>query len=425
MSTKRIIAIIAFIAITLILFQFRSVLPLIFSAIVIAYLFNPVANFFQHRMLGGKLRPLAVGLTFGLIIAIIVVTLLFVVPALIEQIQTFFVNLPDTIQDIQDWVTDRLDDEIDFAGTPLERFIEEPILIASLLGIESNEAGMNDLFGSLQSQVGEFDTVGTLRQLTTSVTGSAFVFVGGAFSTGLNIIFLLTMTFYLMVDGVNMVNAIVNAVPDGYHSDVRRLLRELGYVWNSYLRGQVTLSLIMGTAMYLLARILGIPSAIFLGIFAGLMEFIPNIGPATAMVPAAGIALFSTSSTIPSLSGIAFAIVVIICWTILQQTEAAILIPRIVGDSLNLHPFAVIVAVVAGVSVGGIFAVLVAAPVMASFRLVAQYVYGKLMDKEPFPVSRKTATQMMQERRPPLVRLGDFFARQVRNLMSSRAVTRR
>ncbi|MEL7235262.1 MAG: hypothetical protein AAGK74_12250, partial [Chloroflexota bacterium] len=94
-------------------------------------------------------------------------------------------------------------------------------------------------------------------------------------------------------------------------------------------------------------------------------------------------------------------------------------------DSLNLHPFAVIVAVVAGVSVGGIFAVLVAAPVMASFRLVAQYVYGKLMDKEPFPVSRKTATQMMQERRPPLVRLGDFFARQVRNLMSSRAVTRR
>ncbi|MEM6285135.1 MAG: AI-2E family transporter, partial [Chloroflexota bacterium] len=409
----------------LILFQFRSVLPLIFSAIVIAYLFNPVANFFQHRMLGGKLRSLAVGLTFGLIIAIIVITLLFVVPALIEQIQTFFADLPDTIQTVQDWITDRLADEIDFTGTPLERFFDEPIVVASLLGFDPANTDIDELFNSMQSQVVSFDTVGTLRQLTTSITGSAFVFVGGAFSTGLNLIFLLTMTFYLMVDGVNMVNAIVRAVPEGYQGDLRRLLRELGYVWNSYLRGQVTLSLIMGTAMYLLARILGIPSAIFLGIFAGLMEFIPNIGPATAMVPAASIALFSQSSTIPSLSGVVFALVVIICWTILQQTEAAVLIPRIVGDSLNLHPFAVIVAVVAGVSVGGIFAVLVAAPVMASIRLVAQYIYGKLMDKEPFPVNRKTANEMMMERRPLLVRLGDSFARQVRNLMSSRAVTRR
>jgi predicted PurR-regulated permease PerM len=155
------------------------------------------------------------------------------------------------------------------------------------------------------------------------------------------------------------------------------------------------------------------------------MEFIPNIGPATAMIPAASIALFSQSTTFPALSGWLFALVVVGVWTVLQQTEAAVLIPRIVGDSLNLHPFVVIVAVVGGVSVGGIFAVLIAAPVVASVRLIAQYIYGKLMDKDPFPADRKTVRMHQRERRPLLVRLGDYCARWVRDLMSSRAVTRR
>ncbi len=425
LETRRIVGVIAFIVAALLLVQFRSVLPLIFSAIVIAYLLNPIANFFQHRLLNGKLRPVAVLLTFILVISILVLSLLFVVPAVIEQVQIFFERLPDLIQTTQDSVIEFLQDEITFGGTPLERFFGESIVLADLLGIDIDNINLNELFTEVGQEGAVIDTIGLLRQLTTSVTGSAFSVVGGAFSTTLRIVFLLTMMFYLMTDGENMVNAIVRAVPDGYHDDFRRLLSELGYVWNAYLRGQVTLSLIMGTAMYIMARILGIPGAIFLAIFAGLMEFIPNIGPATAMIPAAWIALFSQSSTIPVLSGWVFAVVVIIIWTILQQTEAAVLIPRIVGDSLNLHPFVVIVAVVSGVSVGGIFAVLIAAPVMASLRLIAQYTYGKLTDRDPFPNTRKTVRMHQRERRPLLVRLGDICARWVRDLMSSRAVTRR
>ena len=424
-SFKRIVAVIAFALMALILVQFRSVLPLIFAAVVLAYLFNPVANFFQHRLLRGRLRPMAVLLTFILVIAIIIMALLFVIPAMINQIESFLASTPDLLQSVQNWVISRLNNEINFTGTPLERFLPEPIPLAELLGIETADADINALFGALQSDVPSLDMVTTLRQITTSVTGSAFSFVGGAFSTGLNLLFLLTMMFYLMTDGENMVNALVEAAPGGYQNDVRRLLRDLGDVWNAYLRGEAVLSLIMGGAMYLMARILGIPNAIFLGLFAGLMEFIPNIGPATAMIPAASIALFSQSSTIAGLEGGLFALVVIIVWTILQQTEAAVLIPRIVGDSLNLHPFVVIVAVVGGVSAGGIFAVLVAAPVVASFRLIAQYIYGKLMDKEPFAIKHKTVREHQRERRPLLVRLGDYITRVVRSTLSSKAHTRR
>ncbi len=424
-NTKRIVGIIAFVFVALLLFQFRSVITLVFSAVVIAYLFHPIADFFQERLLRGRLRVVAVLLTFLLMISLVVLALLFVLPTVIVQMQSLISNTPEFLESAQDWILDRLDDEIDFTGTPLERFFGEPLLVADIVGIEPSNIDVENMFDAADLQIATFDTVETLRQFVATISGSAFSFVGGALSTGLNLIFLLTMIFYLLTDGKNMINAVVGAVPEGYQNDMRRMLRELGHVWNSYLRGQVTLSLIMGFAMYFMARILGIPNAIFLGIFAGLMEFIPNIGPATAMIPAAAIALFSESNTIPGLQGVFFALVVIGVWTILQQTEAAVLIPRIVGDSLNLHPFIVIVAVVSGVSVGGIFAVLIAAPVVASLRLVAQYVYGKLSDKEPFPVNRKTVSEHQRERRPVLVRLGDYCATRVRNLMSSKAVTRR
>lgn len=424
-NTKRIVGIIAFVFVALLLFQFRSVITLVFSAVVIAYLFHPIADFFQERLLRGRLRVVAVLLTFLLMISLVVLALLFVLPTVIVQMQSLISNTPEFLESAQDWILDRLDDEIDFTGTPLERFFGEPLLVADIVGIEPSNIDVENMFDAADLQIATFDTVETLRQFVATISGSAFSFVGGALSTGLNLIFLLTMIFYLLTDGENMINAVVGALPEGYQNDMRRMLRELGHVWNSYLRGQVTLSLIMGFAMYFMARILGIPNAIFLGIFAGLMEFIPNIGPATAMIPAAAIALFSESNTIPGLQGVFFALVVIGVWTILQQTEAAVLIPRIVGDSLNLHPFIVIVAVVSGVSVGGIFAVLIAAPVVASLRLVAQYVYGKLSDKEPFPVNRKTVSEHQRERRPVLVRLGDYCATRVRNLMSSKAVTRR
>jgi len=427
-NVKRIVAIIGFVLLALLLVQFRVVLPLVFTAMVLSYLFHPVADWFQSTLLGGRLRPLAVVLTFLLVIAIIIVALLVVIPALIEQVQSLIEGAPAFLEMVQEQVTTFLTQEFDFTGSPLERLYPDPLIVSDVLGVDMGEDGVLETFDVLETQLADFDALAIGQQLAmslTELTGSAFSFLGGAVSFGLNMIFLLTMTFYLMTDGENMINNVARTVPEGYQDDMRRMLRELGEVWNSYLRGQVILSLIMGTAMYLVATILGIPNAIFLAIFAGLMEFIPNIGPAMAMVPAAVIALFSTSSTIPALSGIGFAVVVIIVWTILQQTEAVVLIPRIVGDSLNLHPFVVLVAVLSGISVGGIFAVLIAAPMVASLRLIAQYVYGKLTGRAPFPVSRKTARQMRRERRPLLVRMGDYCTRWVRGLLSSRVVTRR
>jgi predicted PurR-regulated permease PerM len=117
----------------------------------------------------------------------------------------------------------------------------------------------------LQQQVNDINIQSLLQQTFNSavdLTGFGFSFVGGAFNAVLNSILMLTMTFYLMLDGGNMVNNTARLFPLGYQADFRRLLRELGNVWHAYLRGQIILAFIMGIAMYLVAIILGLPNAV-------------------------------------------------------------------------------------------------------------------------------------------------------------------
>jgi predicted PurR-regulated permease PerM len=119
-------------------------------------------------------------------------------------------------------------------------------------------------------------------------------------------------------------------------------------------------------------------------LLAGLLEFIPNIGPLIALIPAAFLALVSQSSTLPFLEGPLFALVVIIVWTGLQNLESIFLVPRIMGESLDLHPFAVIVAVLGGAALAGALGVILAAPLLASGRVITRYIYGKLTGRAPF-----------------------------------------
>jgi predicted PurR-regulated permease PerM len=204
------------------------------------------------------------------------------------------------------------------------------------------------------------------------------------------------MTFYLMRDGHTFVHRLVEFTPTTYRNDVRRILYELAQVWSAYLHGQIILGLVMGTVVFTVATLLGVPNPFILGTLSGLLEFIPNIGPALALIPAALLALSSQSSTLPFLSGLPFAIVVIVVWTALQNIEAIFLVPRIVGGRLNLHPFIVIIAIIGGASLVGALGIILAAPMVASARVLLQYIYGKLTDQNMFP------TYNQAQANPPL-----------------------
>jgi predicted PurR-regulated permease PerM len=386
--TKRFVAIAFAIVVALALLRLSEVVPIVGVAVILAYLLTPVVNFMDNRILafgpfaGKSNRNLSVLLTYILIIAFFIVMILVIVPMIARQFDQFGQQIPGLLASIEGSLEESLSHPITFNG--------DPILIDGLPFIPwerlQQVTGVEHITDLIQLQ--SVNIVGTTQNFIGSLTGPAFSFVGGALTALINVIFLLSMMFFLMRDGASFVDNVVEITPASYRGDLHRLLYELGQVWHAYLRGQLTLALVMGTASFLVATLLGVPNALILGVISGLLEFIPSIGSGLAIFPAALMALTSESATIPFLEGAPFAIVSVIAWATLQNIEAIILVPRIMGGSLNLHPFVVIVAIIAGAAVGGVLGIILAAPIVASLRVFGQYIYGKLMDRDPFPMAK-------------------------------------
>jgi hypothetical protein len=128
------------------------------------------------------------------------------------------------------------------------------------------------------------------------------------------------------------------------------------------------------------------PGALIFGILAGLLEVVPNLGPILAMIPAVITALLQGSTVLEPLGvgPVGFALITVGIYFLIQQLENNILVPRIIGDSINLHPIVVICAVAVGFSIGNILGALLAPPIVATSRVVGSYLHAKLLDYPPF-----------------------------------------
>lgn len=376
--TKRTVVIVCLVIGGILFWQIADVLPVLVISSLLAFLFNPLTTFLERRVLGflpGS-RIWAILLTFVIAILLLILVVLVVFPVLFSQFADFARNLPEVVANLQASLTETFSQPLSFRGEPI--IIDgQPLVPMQQL---DQMLGGDSMTDTLQS----FDLLGATRTFFSSLTGPAFSVVGGAFRTLINLLFLATLMFYLLKDGAKFAEAVVRVTPESYQNDVRRLMYELSEVWNAYLRGQILLGLFIGGLTLVVALALGVPNAPVLALLAGLLEFVPNLGPLLALIPAALLALFSQSATLPFLEGATFAVVVIIAWIAIQQLESMLIVPRVMGDSLDLHPVVIIVGVIAGASLAGTLGVILAAPVIASLRVIGQYIYGKLLDKPMF-----------------------------------------
>jgi predicted PurR-regulated permease PerM len=381
--TKRIVVLIGLLLGGILLWRVADVLPILVVSAVLSFLLKPVTDGLE-RAFGGR-RGLAILVTFVLLFVLFIIALLLIFPTLFSELQDFINNLPALIEQVR---------------ASLDQTLSQPITIFGQQIVPLDQ--INQFLGT--SQTGEtppnIDVAGTAQAFLASLSGPAFSIVGTAFRTLINLIFLITLMFYMLRDGRRFYNVLVEFASPNYRDDVRRLLYELGEIWNAYLRGQVILCLFIGVVVFIAATILGVRNPLVLGLISGVLEFVPSLGPFLAIIPAVLLALVSPSTTLPFLEGTTFALVVIVVWVIVQNIEAIILVPRIMGGSLNLHPVLIIVGLLAGASFGGALGVILAAPVIASARLLGHYVYGKVTDQQVFPPIPKEA---MMPPKPPVL----------------------
>jgi predicted PurR-regulated permease PerM len=182
---------------------------------------------------------------------------------------------------------------------------------------------------------------------------------------------------------------------------------EFNRIWNAYLRGQLVLGIIVALITAIALAILGVQNSLALGILTGILQVIPYVGPVVAMALTAVVSFFQPGNYL-GLAPFQYALVVTIVSIVLQNIQAALLVPRVVGVALDLSPLLVLLSLLAGGALAGILGMLLAAPVVATIKLVARYVWRKLLDLPPFPdpVARPEPPP------PTLSRLRDWLNRQ-------------
>ena len=371
--TKRSVALVAIAFVFFLALQLLQAWTIVIIAAIIAYLLHPIVDFFDQRVLfavgrDGVRRGLAVVSTFVLVILGFTLFAILIIPPLVTQSEAFIADVPDLADSVEE---------------------EMQVLLNRPITVGDQTIVLWDELTSAFEQEGEedspsFDVVTAIQQAATTLTNPALKIGTLAISLIFNIFFMIVIMFYLLKDGARFIDSIDDITPVEYQGDVRRLIYELGRIWDDYLRGQILLGFIIGITTTIVCAVLGLPQPLVLGLVAGMLEVVPNIGPIIASIPAILFALISESTTIPGLQGMPYALIVAATYTVIQQGEALFLVPRVMGRNLDLHPVMILIAVISGAALAGILGILLAAPSVATLRLVATYVWGKLLDFDPF-----------------------------------------
>jgi hypothetical protein len=170
----------------------------------------------------------------------------------------------------------------------------------------------------------------------------------------------------------------------------------LNRVLGGYIRGQIIVSLTVGIAAGVGSALLGVQYPLVIGLLAFLFEFIPMVGPVLGMIPAVILALFQPLPLV---------VWVIVYFIILQQIESNIIVPRVSGQAVGLHPLGVLLALLAGVELGGLGGALLAVPLAGVLYVVFLALYSDaagqthLLGSERRPNAYNTLRQALDSRR--------------------------
>lgn len=222
-----------------------------------------------------------------------------------------------------------------------------------------------------------------LANVLSALPTNTFTMVRGVTTGVLTVVYVLVLNFWLLKDLYKFQRFVFEQIPTDYQEDVRHLGKSLSEIWDAFLRGQLVLGFVVGIVTWLALRIVGMPNAGGLALLAGVMEFLPSVGPGFSAVIGTAVAFFSRSTWL-GIEGFWFAVVVVTIYSVIAQVETIHLIPRLVGRRVQLHPAVTFVGIISGAIVFGVLGVLLATPVLASARVILSYIYCKLVDIEPF-----------------------------------------
>ena len=319
----------------LVIYLLRDVLlPFVIGAAV-AYFLDPVADRLQRR---GMSRGLATSLITLVFVLLLLAMMLLLIPLATTQLLNFLDRLPRYFEKLQELI-----------GPYLADLMEE---------VPELDAGkIKDALGAAGSMAG------VLAQILKKVMEGGMVVVDI-----LSILFITPfVTFYLLRDWDSILARIDAWLPRPQAPVIRRLAREVDEVLSAFIRGQGTVCLAMAVFYAVGLAIVRLDFGILVGFGAGIVTFIPYLGP----IAGVGVALLI--GAVQFLPHVWPLVGIIVVFVLGQILESYVLTPKLVGDKVGLHPLWVIFGLMAGGSLFGFLGMLLALPVAAVIGVLVRY----------------------------------------------------
>jgi predicted PurR-regulated permease PerM len=379
-----------------VVYPVRIILPPLVVAMIGVYLLNPVVSGLERR---GIPRIWGALLTYLVGVAILGTALTFTIPIVADQVTAFAESAPELI----DRVTESFGD------------------LAAGFGIQVDDAG-----GGGESVV---DFFGRLLSFTRGLVDLAIIFLVGPI-----------IGFYMLVDMPKIRRGLKALIPSRRRAEVESILEKIGRAIGGFFRGQLLVSLFVGIASAIGLWIVGLPFWAVVGLVAGLFNLIPLIGPFIGGIVAAVIA-FTTETAGEGLldlqPGWPLAVGSAVALLIVQQIDNHIMSPNIVARTVRLHPVTVMLGLLAGGTLLGLWGMLLAVPVLASAKILLLHAWDTRMQWPPptnatapavpgpadeLPGGRPTSERLRQAKAPAreTERRGSWWSGAIRSLFGTR-----
>jgi len=295
-------------------------------ALLLAYILDPVATALEAR---GMSRTLATLLIILGLIGLLVALGFFLVPTIVEQ-----------MQGLQSGSTSA---QAAAAIRDIERSLKDNL---SFLGLE------------------DFDLLGRIDEFKKSIGERFFAYLlSDSLGLIISIVTIPFLTFFFLKDGREMKKALVSMVPNRYFEFTLDLLYKMDSQLGNYLRGQFIDALIFAAMAIVALWILGVNYFVFLGIFAGMANLIPYVGPIAGVIPAVAVAVLGSGD-------LGSALPVVVSFLVLKLIDDFVVVPYVVASSVEMHPVIVLIAIMVGGELFGVLGMLLAVPITGFFKVV-------------------------------------------------------
>lgn len=318
----------------------NPIVPPLLIAVAVVYLLNPIVSALERR---GVPRVAGAGIVYLLFLCITALIVSLLVPLVARQVSQVVEHFPDYLAEAQASVR-----------RVAARFGQEPNFqldaehVRAWLSAEDNRQTVTRYMTGL-------------RSVTTSLLSGLIIFVIGP-----------VMAFYLLVDLPRLERGMMALIPPPRRQEIRGLMDRIGQAVGGFFRGQLLVALFVGVASSIGLWAIGLPFWLLVGMVAGVFNLVPLVGPFIGGGLAVVIALISGRP----LTAVWAALVLLV----VQQIDNHLISPNVMGRTVQLHPVVVMLALLVGASIAGLFGMLVIVPLVAVAKIVFLFIWSKYVD---------------------------------------------